>query len=128
MRRVADSAGSRRGSRFGELLKDSPCRERENFVKKQTGIYFTVPKGLFKCLKKRLLNVFVATPRFVKSKASDSIFDYQYLREFEAKQCETCIGNVHYRDKCFDNLNLRRTWGLCLEYHNSGNFRIFSGQ
>jgi hypothetical protein len=85
--------------------------------------------GLFKGLKKGLLKCFCSTHRFVKSKASNSIFDYQYLREFEAKQFETCIGNVQYRDKCFDKLNIKKNLqGLCLEYHNSGNFRIFSSQ
>ncbi len=71
---------------MGELLKDSPCRERENLVKNQTEIYFTavqgcVPKGLLKGLKKGYL---MAAPCILDSKAS--IFDSQYVREFEAKQ------------------------------------------
>ncbi len=59
-------ASSRRGSRFGELLKDSPCRKRENLAKIQTGINFTVPRVYSKVWKKGYLVFSLCLPVSLK--------------------------------------------------------------
>ena len=46
-------------------------------------MHYTIPKELFKDLKKGLLKEVLATPRIVDS--GESFFNYEYLGEYEAK-------------------------------------------